>query len=93
MGVQGPQAFKNLCQLLSTDEAKNPLKDVIEALNERAFDFQRKIGKELQMRYTPRLEFFLDETLEQSLHVQDLIRKIETKVADPSLPTDSSDDE
>lgn len=50
---------------------------VIKELNFAAHEFQREIGRELKMRYTPKLEFFLDDTLDESLRVQSLLKKIE----------------
>jgi ribosome-binding factor A len=71
-------------------------KIVIKELNQEAFEFQRAIGKELKMRYTPKLEFFIDDTLDESLRVQGMIRKIEEErkqKESPSTPDASQTDD
>lgn len=63
----------------STDESapKNVNQLVIEELQESATDFQAEIGSLLKMRYTPKLEFFIDEGLEEGLKISGIIRKLE----------------
>ncbi len=50
---------------------------VVKELNLAAHEFQRALGRDLKMRYTPKLEFFHDDTLDESLRVQGMLKKIE----------------
>lgn len=71
-------------------------KMVLKELNVAAHEFQREIGRELKMRYTPKLEFFLDDTLDESLRVQGLLKKIkdEQDTKEPtSIEVSSENDE
>jgi len=43
----------------------------------RSREFQRAINSEVRMKYTPRLRFVLDESLEKGDRVLDIISKIE----------------
>ncbi|HWU45077.1 MAG TPA: 30S ribosome-binding factor RbfA, partial [Bdellovibrio sp.] len=51
----------------------------LEILQERAFEVQNFIGKELKMRYCPKLSFFVDHTTDQVLKVDRILHEIETE--------------
>lgn len=48
---------------------------VIEFLEENASQLRRFLGRNIRLRITPELKFFLDDTLDQIEHFQDLIKK------------------
>jgi ribosome-binding factor A len=50
--------------------------EVIEILQERAFEIQNYIGKELKMRYCPKLTFYADFATEQILKVDKIIQEL-----------------
>lgn len=51
--------------------------DALEILQEQAFDVQNFIGKELRMRYCPKLTFFLDDTTEKILKIDRILKDLE----------------
>lgn len=62
--------------VLGADEDQE---QVIETLNERAYEVQEFIGHELKMRYCPKLKFFPDHTTEQVLKIEKILHEIEDK--------------
>lgn len=61
--------------VLGSDEDKET---VVEILNERAFEVQNYIGKELKMRYCPKVTFFEDHATEQVLKVEKILQEIQS---------------
>ncbi|HOE69094.1 MAG TPA: 30S ribosome-binding factor RbfA [Candidatus Omnitrophota bacterium] len=57
------------------DAAKR--KDSLDVLRRAAGFLQREVGKTLTMRYTPHLQFELDDMVDKSFEIEALIRKIE----------------
>ncbi|MEK2690646.1 30S ribosome-binding factor RbfA [Bdellovibrio sp. GT3] len=66
----------------------------IELLQERAFEIQNYIGKELKMRYCPKLKFYPDHTTEQVLKVERIISDLEAerKAKNPKDESESDDE-
>lgn len=70
--------------------------EALELLQDRAFEIQNYIGKELKMRYCPKLSFFTDHTTEEVLKVERILHELEVerKSKDPQIEDESeSDDE
>lgn len=71
--------------------------EALELLQERAFEIQNFIGKELKMRYCPKLTFFADHTTEQVLKVEKILHDLEVERKQRGESTDdkesSSDDQ
>lgn len=65
----------------------------LEILQERAFEIQNFIGKELKMRYCPKLTFYPDHTTEQVLKVEKILHELEEerKMKSPSSEESSQD--
>lgn len=51
--------------------------EVVELLQQRAFEVQNYLGKELKMRYCPKLQFFPDTNTDQILRVERILRELE----------------
>lgn len=51
--------------------------EAVKLLQERAFEVQNFIGKELKMRYCPKLTFFADHNTEQILKVEKILQTLE----------------
>ena len=49
---------------------------ILEGLRSAAGFLSRQMAKQLRMKYSPRLEFFIDETLEQAIQVVQSLDKI-----------------
>lgn len=52
-------------------------KEALETLQERAFEVQNYIGKELRMRFCPKLSFYLDDTTEHVLRIDRILHDLE----------------
>ena len=53
--------------------------EALDLLQERAFEIQNFIGKELKMRYCPKLSFYVDHTTEQVLKVEKILHDLEVE--------------
>lgn len=71
------------------------LEETLELLQERAFEIQNFIGKELKMRYCPKLTFYADHTTDQVLKVERILHELEEerKVQGKQSESEDSDDE
>lgn len=69
--------------------------EALDLLQERAFEIQNYIGKELKMRYCPKLTFYLDHATEQVLKVEKILHELELErqANNPGEGSDESDDE
>lgn len=76
--------------VLGSDEQKN---ETIDILRDRAFEVQNFIGKQLKMRYCPKVSFYLDEATEQVLKVEKIIQELEAERAARGEVEDESDNE
>lgn len=65
---------------------KKQMSETLDLLTERSFEIQKYLGSELKMRYCPKLSFFEDDTTEQVMKVDRLLREI-------GSPNDVSTDE
>lgn len=59
--------------ILGADDQKE---EVIDLLQERAFEIQDYIGRKLKMRYCPKLTFDLDHTTDQVLKIEKILHDI-----------------
>lgn len=75
--------------VLGSDEQKA---EALELLNERAFEIQNFIGKELKMRYCPRLTFYSDFTTDEILKVERILQDLEKERLSQKPETDSDDE-
>jgi ribosome-binding factor A len=55
----------------------NAMKEAVDLLQERSFEVQNFIAKELKMRYCPKLTFFADHNTEQILKVEKILHTLE----------------
>lgn len=53
-----------------------------EALRRAAPYFRRRLAKDLELRFTPELEFFYDEELDEARHIDSLLRSLNDEKAD-----------
>lgn len=85
------RAAKVYVSVLGSQEQQD---ETLELLQERAFEIQSFIGKELKMRYCPKLTFYPDHTTEQVLKVEKILHEleIERKAKGESLDSESDDE-
>lgn len=66
-----------------SDENKTEKQDeIIEFLNSRAYAIQDELSHKLNMRYVPKLKFFLDETLDKVLRIERIISDLKINSED-----------
>lgn len=74
--VQMPKDLRTAKVFASVLGEGNEFSNVIDILNKNAFEIQSFIGKELKMRYCPKLTFFADHTTEQALKIEKILSEI-----------------
>jgi len=77
-------------------------KKTLELLKDRSHDVQNYIGKELRMRFCPKVTFYQDDTTEHVLKIDRILHELETEkraknpdlqsVSDTGAESDSSPD-
>lgn len=50
--------------------------EILPALNEEAFNFQKEINKQTQLKFTPKLQFRKDDTFDKATRLEGLISNI-----------------
>jgi len=53
---------------------KNQEKDVLRGLKSAAGFLRRELGRKLQLRYTPELQFIADDSISQGAHILEVLR-------------------
>ena len=53
---------------------KNQEKDVMRGLKSAAGYLRRELGRSLQLRYTPELQFIADDSISQGAHILEVLR-------------------
>ena len=53
---------------------KNQEKDVMKGLKSAAGFLRRELGRKLQLRYTPELQFIADDSISQGAHILEVLR-------------------
>ena len=56
---------------------KNQEKDVLKGLTSAAGFLRRELGRTLQLRYTPELQFIGDDSIQNGAHILELLRQVE----------------
>ena len=70
------------------------VRSALMALKQAAGFIRSEVGEQLQTRYNPYLQFFLDESIDQEKRLHDLFRKLgEEKRERGELPADSENEE
>lgn len=79
--------------VLGTDPERE---SALETLKERAFEVQNYIGKELRMRFCPKLTFYMDHTTEHVLKIDRILHELEktkNEAGNKSQPESNKDSE
>lgn len=58
---------------------ENSQKEIIKKLQAKAKDFQRILGRNLRMRYTPKIIFKVDQGLDEVRKIDELLKQIDPK--------------
>lgn len=75
MDVDLAEDLKNAIIYVSCLE-KQYQNEVLKALNSKTKEFQHILGRKLQMKYTPRLEFKLDQGIEKVNRVEEILENL-----------------
>ncbi|HEY8272801.1 MAG TPA: 30S ribosome-binding factor RbfA [Pseudobdellovibrionaceae bacterium] len=93
--VQMPGDLRTAKVYISVIGEPSQLDEVVKLLQGRAFEIQNYLGKELKMRYCPKLSFYADFDTQQILKVERILQDLEAernqskKVKDDSSEEDS----
>lgn len=60
---------------------KSSEKDVMKGLKSAAGFLRRELGRALQLRYTPELQFIADDSIQYGAHILEVLRKVEREDA------------
>lgn len=66
-------------------------KEALELLQDQAYDVQNFIGRELRMRYCPKLTFFPDDTTEHVLKIDRILHELEQQKKEKSSSEESEE--
>ena len=58
---------------------KSQEKDVLKGLKSAAGFLRRELGRALQLRYTPELQFVADDSIQHGAHILEVLRNIEQR--------------
>ncbi|HUV06810.1 MAG TPA: 30S ribosome-binding factor RbfA [Spirochaetia bacterium] len=61
--------------IMGVEETK---KQILETLNHAAGFVQKLLGRRIRLRYTPRLTFFRDDSIEKGFRIDRLLKDLET---------------
>jgi ribosome-binding factor A len=50
--------------------------DILPALNEEAYSFQKEINRQTELKFTPRLQFRADDTFDNALKIDSILHNI-----------------
>ena len=56
---------------------KTQEKDVLKGLKSAAGFLRRELGRALQLRYTPELQFIADDSIQHGAHILEVLRQVE----------------
>lgn len=65
---------------------------LLAAIEDRKGKLRHYIGKNIRLRYTPDLKFFLDDTLDKMAHIQKLIDNVRKNTKNISVNMDDYDE-
>jgi ribosome-binding factor A len=53
------------------------MEEILPALNNEAYTFQKEVSRGTQLKFTPKLQFRKDESFDKATHLEGIIRSIE----------------
>lgn len=69
---------------------KSQEKDVLKGLKSASGFLRRELGRALQLRYTPELQFIGDDSIQYGAHILEVLRKVE-KADDARTPSETEE--
>lgn len=77
--VKMPADLRTAKVYVSVLGSEKQQEEALDLLQERAFEIQNFIGKELKMRYCPKLTFYVDHATEQVIKVEKILHELENE--------------
>ena len=71
---------------------KDQEKDVMKGLKSAAGYLRRELGRALQLRYTPELQFIADDSIQYGAHILEVLRKVEREDAAKPHPDEENEE-
>ena len=69
-------------------------KDVLKGLKSASGFLRRELGRSLQLRYTPELQFIADDSIQYGAHILEVLRKVEREdAAKPHPETEETEED
>lgn len=92
-----PADLRNAKVYISVLGSEEDRKLALERLNARAYEVQNFVGKQLRMRYCPKIQFYNDETTEQVMKIERILHELnidksEAKAADVDFRIEEDDE-
>ena len=67
-------------------------KDVMKGLKSASGYLRRELGRALQLRYTPELQFIADDSIQYGAHILEVLRKVEVEDAAKPQPDEENEE-
>lgn len=77
--VKMPADLRAAKVYISVIGSEGQLEETVELLQERAFEIQNYIGKQLRMKFCPKLTFYPDHLTDQVLKVERILHELEVE--------------
>lgn len=90
--VQMPGDLKSARVYVSWLKSESNRKEIIERLNKKAYEVQSVLARELDVRFTPKVQFFFDDAAEKIMKVESILHELEQQRKKES-PEDSTEDD
>lgn len=90
--VQMPADLRTAKVFVSVLGADDQREDVLDLLQENAYRIQDYIGKELRMRYCPKLTFMQDHATENILKIERILSELEKEKKSESHDEETDED-
>ena len=70
---------------------KSQEKDVLKGLKSAACFLRRELGRALQLRYTPELQFIADDSIAHGAHILEILHQVEERETEQPEPADGAE--
>ena len=81
------------CKLYISVLDKSDVNQVLKGLKSASGYLRRELGRALQLRYTPELQFIADDSIQYGAHILEVLRKVEVEDAAKPHPDEENEEE
>ena len=89
-GVDTSPDLRNAIVYFSVLGSEEERSSTIKALDSAAARVRTAVGHRIRLKYTPKLEFRIDESIEQGTHMSNLLREIAAELPQDQGPSDDA---